>query len=356
MTTEKLMVEEVTVDGAPFTLEHIDIPLDKVELDENNPRIQYRLALEKGGKTLEEVILGMPEVTKLRKDIELNKGLREKIIVQKQANGKYKVLEGNCRTVCYRSLRSMPKFKGSDLWNTISARAVPKDVEERKVAILLADQHVAGKISWKAHEKAGMIFRMSRELNMNQGDIATYLRQSKTTVGRFLDAYTFMKDKFLTIDNGKFAADGENKWSFFDEFFRSKELRAELKKTPEFGDDFCRWVGEGRLSEGMQMRDLPSILKNPEARKKFEKVSKDIAFAEAMKLVEAADPEQGSDFFKLLGKVREACTSAAQVKEILRIRTDKVAREHLLETYEALVDFMRLADVEPAEEGRRDAA
>ena len=65
--------------------------------------------------------------------------------------------------------------------------------------------------------------------------------------------------------------------------------------------------------------------------KKFEKLPKDTAFSEAMKVIHAADPETGSDFFKLLGKMREACTNAAQVKEILRIRTDRIARERLLE-------------------------
>ena len=146
MEKQQQLIEEVTVDGAPFTLEHTKIPVDKLELDEKNPRIQYRLALEKGAKTLDEVILGMSEVTKLRKDIELNGGLREKIIVQKLHNGKFQVLEGNCRTVCFRSLRAMPKFKDSDLWDAIPARVVPADVEERKVAILLSDLHVAGKI------------------------------------------------------------------------------------------------------------------------------------------------------------------------------------------------------------------
>jgi hypothetical protein len=203
-----------------------------------------------------------------------------------------------------------------------------------------------------------MIFRMSRELKMAQGDIATYLRQSKTTVNRFLDAYSFMKDRFLSVDDGEYADQGENKWSFFDELFRSKELREELKRNPEFGDDYCRWVGEGRLPDGIDVRSLPALLKNPDALKKFIKLPKDSAFAEAMKVVEAADPEAGSDFFKLLGKMRDACTNAAQVKEILRIRTDRIAREHLLETYEALVDFMRLADVDvpAATPTRRDAA
>jgi hypothetical protein len=64
-------------------------------------------------------------------------------------------------------------------------------------------------------------------------------------------------------------------------------------------------------------------------------------------MVEAAEPEQGSEFFKMLAKMRDALTNAAQVKEILRIRTDKVARDRLLETHEALVNFMLLADLEP---------
>lgn len=351
------LIEEITVDGAPFRLEHIDIPLDKIELDEENPRIQYKLAVGKGTKTLDEVILAMPEVTKLRKDIELNKGLREKIVVQLMSSGSYKVLEGNCRSVCYRSLAANPKYKNNPLWKSIPARVVPQDVEARKVAILIADQHVAGKISWQAHEKAGMIYRMCRELKMTEGDIATYLRMSKSTVSRFLNAYSFMTDKFLTIDDGTYADAGERKWSFFDEFYRSKELREEYKRNSEFGDDFCRWVGDGRLPDGADVRTLPAVLKNPDAKAKFEKLPVKTAFAEAKKIVEAADPETGSDFFKLLGKVRDACTSAAQVKEILRIRTDKVARQRLLETYTALVDFMQLADVDvPGRNSRRDAA
>jgi hypothetical protein len=61
---------------------------------------------------------------------------------------------------------------------------------------------------------------------------------------------------------------------------------------------------------------------------------------------EQAEPEQGSDFFKFVAKVKDACSNAAQVKEILRIRTDKVARQRVVETYEALVDCMALADVD----------
>jgi hypothetical protein len=43
---------------------------------------------------------------------------------------------------------------------------------------------------------------------MSESDIATYLRQRKSTIIRFLNAYSFMSEKFLTIDNGKYATDG----------------------------------------------------------------------------------------------------------------------------------------------------
>src|SRR5688500_15853544 len=48
---------------------------------------------------------------------------------------------------------------------------------------------------------------------------------------------------------------------------------------------------------------LPSILKHPEAGKKFETGNKNAALADAKKLVEAGEPEHGSDFFKLLAKL-----------------------------------------------------
>lgn len=67
---------------------------------------------------------------------------------------------------------------------------------------------------------------------------------------------------------------------------------------------------------------LPAVIRNPDAFKKLEKGG---TLVEAMKVVEQSEPEQGSNFFKLMAKFRDACKNAAQVKEILRIRTGTVA-------------------------------
>jgi hypothetical protein len=155
-----------------------------------------------------------------------------------------------------------------------------------------------------------------------------------------------MVERFLTIDDSAYKNDGERKWSYFEEFFKQKLLRERYESDPQFGDDFCRWVGEGRLPEGENVRDLPSILGRPDAYKKFIKLDKEIAFGEAKKIVELTEPERVSEFFRLMGKFREACRDVAQVREILLIRTNRTAKERVLETYESFVDFMQLADVE----------
>jgi hypothetical protein len=340
------LIEEATVDGKTIRLSHEDVPLEKIELDLNNPRIRYRLSLQTNNgkrpseKELGKIILGLPEVKQLRRDIEHNHGLRERVILQENG-GKFKAIEGNCRLTCLRDLHE--KNPTDPTWKKVPARILPTDVDPKHVAILLSDFHVAGKIKWDAHEKAGQIYHMANELHMPQEEIAVYLHTSKSTVNRYLQAYGFMVDKFLKIDDGKYSAAGNRKWSYFDEFFKKKELREEVMKNPDFGDNFCRWVGDDQLPKAADVRLLPTILKHPNTRKAFEEGT---PLDEVNKMIEAAEPEQGSDFFKLLAKMREACTSAAQVKEILRIRTDKVARQRVLETYEAMVDFMRLADVD----------
>ena len=347
---EDKMIEEVVIGGQTIQLEHSAVPIDQVQLDEDNPRIRYRLRLEQNGKSLEQVISAMPEMKALQRDIERNGGLRERVILQDNGGRKLKAVEGNSRLVCLQNLHV--KYPSDRRWTTVPARILPRNVDPKHVAIVLADFHVAGKIQWKAHEKAGQVYYMHNVLSMAQDDIAVYLRTSKTSVNRLLQAYSFMVDRFLKIDDEKYSKEGERKWSYFEELFKQRDLRTELKQNPEFGDDFCRWVGANRFAPA-DVRSLPSVLRNSEARKKLEKGP--TPFSEVTKAVEAADPEHGSDFFKLLAKVREACTNAAQVKEILRIRTDKVARKRLLDTYEALVDFMLLADVDPKEVERKSS-
>ena len=253
------MIEEVVIGGQTIHLKHSAVPIDRVELDEDNPRIRYRLKLQQNGKSLEQVMLAMPEMAALQRDIERNGGLRERVILQENGPRKLKAVEGNTRLVCLQSLHA--KYPRDARWKEVPARILPADVDPRHVAILLADFHVAGKIQWKAHEKAGQVYYMHNALGMPQEDIAVHLRTSKTSVNRLLRAYSFMVDRFLKIDNEKYAKEGERKWSYFEELFKHRDLRTELMRDPDFGDEFCRWVGGNRFAP-VDVRSLPSVLRN----------------------------------------------------------------------------------------------
>ena len=343
---QRVKFEEVPVAGKLIRLVHSDIPVDQLELDPDNPRIRYRLGINPGTDAKQE-LLGWRDVVLLRKDIERSGGLRERIVVQFDRQSKtYKVREGNCRTVCYSSLHE--KEPTDKRWLKVPARVLPENVDPRAVAILLADWQVVGKIEWKAHEKAAQIFHMHQKLKMSMDEIAMHMRASKTTIQRQLDAHGALTEKFFVIDEGKYAAEGEGKWSFFEELFKSKELRERLRGEPDALDEFCRWVGEGRLRVGADVRLLPKIFANEAALSCLRGGNAKSAFAAAKQQLAKSDPSIGSDFFKLLAKVREAVTSAAQVKEIIRLRADEVARQQILETHHALLDFMALAGVEPA--------
>lgn len=338
-------VEKITINGREFQLQQAEVPLDSVELDGANPRIKYKYSLEVNGRSLDDVVLAVPEVRQLKRDIEHSGGLRERVYLQQLDKGRYLVKEGNCRTVCYRKLREDdPK---NPLWKKLPARILPNDITPREIAILLSDWHVAGKIGWDAHEKAGHIYYMATDLNMNLDDIALHMRASKSSIVRWKDAYHFMSEIFLKTDKGAYAKDGERKWSYFDEFFKKKELREEYKADPEFGGKFARWVGDGRVGPPKNVRLLAKIIGNPKARKKFDDGA---SIEDAYKIIQQAEPEEGSDFFTLMAKVRNVCTSAASLEDVLRVREDDVARKRFLDTYRAMVKFMELADLHPDEE------
>lgn len=129
-------MREITISQRSIEIEDVDLPLEQVDLDDDNPRILYKLSLEQEDTEMDDVILAMQEVKNLKRDIKMTGGLRERIYVQKVGK-RYVVREGNCRTVCYRALhKEDPK---NPAWKKIPASVLPADITAREVAILLSD-------------------------------------------------------------------------------------------------------------------------------------------------------------------------------------------------------------------------
>ena len=145
--------QTLTIEGKTIDADFRFMPLDQVELDLSNPRIQYLLKqnTKKGKLTQDELAQlirdNVPGASGLFASIRDNGGLLEPILVRPDG----RVIEGNCRLACYMRLLAIEKKRGStgSPWSEIPAFVIPS-ISERQVAAFQGRVHVAGKNPWRS--------------------------------------------------------------------------------------------------------------------------------------------------------------------------------------------------------------
>jgi len=340
VSTAPLVIDEITLDGKRVQVRSVDLPLDHVTLDPRNPRIANTASIsisEQGEalqKKLEALLWEDDDVHDLYRQVLINQGLVERIIVRQDGS----VVEGNCRTVVYRKLRE--KQPTQPRWKNIPARILPPDIADRDVAILLGEMHVAGKNTWTPFEKAGHVYRMHNDFALVQDEIAVRLRMSKSKVNQLIRAFDMMKNKYLPKYPGPASS---RKFSYFEELFKKPPLREWVSTTRGAEDMFVKWVGTGKLDQGIQVRDLPSILEDEEALK----VLTSDGFAAAQRLLAEDNPAITSKLFRRMVEMTESLRKA-QLDDIQRVRKsgNTRARKIVDELSESLTHFLELCGVD----------
>jgi hypothetical protein len=331
-----LVVDEITLDGKRVQVESVDLPLDQVSLDPRNPRIANTVSFsisdegEKLQRKLEELLWKDDDVRDLYRQVLINKGLVERIIVRQDGS----VVEGNCRTVVYRKLRE--KRPTEREWRLIPARILPPDIGDRDVAILLGEMHVAGKNTWTPFEKAGHVYRMHSDFALTQDEIAVRLRMSKSKVNQLIRAFDMMKNRYLPKYPGPASS---RKFSYFEELYKKPPLRDWISSTPTAEDQFVDWVGTGKLDQGAQVRDLSSILEDEDAVKALTAEG----FAAAQRLLAEDNPAITSKLFRRMVEMTDALKKA-QLDDIQRVRKsgNSKARKIVTELNDSLMHFLEL--------------
>lgn len=335
-----LVVDEITLDGKRVQVQSVDLPLERVKLDPRNPRIANTVALsltEEGEalqRKLESLLWEDGDVRDLYRQVLINKGLVERIIVRQDGT----VVEGNCRTVVYRKLRQ--KHPSDSSWRHIPARILPADIGARDVAILLGEMHVAGKNTWTPFEKAGHVYRLHEEFALTQDEIAQRLRMSKSKVNQLIRAFDIMKNKYLPKYPGPASS---RKFSYFEELFKKPQLRDWVLHTSGGEDLFVDWVGKEKIDQGVHVRDLPAILEDSDAVKALTKDG----FAAAQRVIEEDNPALTSKLFKRMVEMTESLKKA-QLDDIQRVRkrSNSRARRIVEELDDSLRHFLELCDID----------
>ena len=323
----------ISIEGQSIAVERRDMGIDKIVLDPDNPRIQHAVRQKTNGGAaltqdqLRDLILEQPGVSDLFKAIRDNGGLIEPIHVRSDG----RVIEGNCRAASLMRLHGTNKTDSR--WRSMPVYMVPK-INDRQVAVLQGQFHVAGKNKWRAYEKAGHLHTMHTDLKMTVPAIAKALGMQERVVTRLLAAYKTMREKVLPkIKGGR----GLDRWSHVEEFYKNKDLE-DYRKSERNIDEFVSLVVDQKVKHGAQVRDLPKILKHERAAK----VLKKSGFKEAVAVVGKSDPTADSKAFRKIKDVTEVLRNLAST-ELQRIRQERKPQQLLRELSAAINNVAKTA-------------
>ena len=251
------------------------VPIENLELDMENPRIRKWVEIYREPPTADQLYLALgacsaePEsgtsttFNSLKQSIQTNKGIIQPIIVNRHADGKMVVVEGNTRLAIYREFKSN-NIPGN--WDSIFA-IVHDNLDSRGIDAIRLQAHLVGPRPWDAYSKAKYLHSLRNIDDLPLSEIVDYCGGKKREVTEYIDAYIDMERHFRAVspDDGYFDT---SRFSGFIELQKSG-IKQAIYEAGYSLDDFAKWVADDLINPLNTVRALPQILANPEAREIF---------------------------------------------------------------------------------------
>lgn len=311
----------ITISGRKIQVEitHLDI-LD-LEYYEDNPRVNSILATYQGlvgQEIIEKELWALDSTKDLYQDIKKNRGLIEEIIVK---DGK--VLEGNSRLCAYRYLFKHVDDDDKPHWQQIRARVLPSDITEEEIFVLLGTFHIRGKAKWRTYEQASYITRMIQEFKRAPEDIAEMIggKITRADIENMILSYETMKDYEVT---------DLDKYSYFFEYFKNRKLRNYNEDGTLSVEEFANLVLEDRIPRAEDVRRLPDILEEKNARRKFLEYGE--SFQDSLQTAHSKHPEKASTFYGRLKKITDSLRKA-KIQRIEEEITSDTQKKHIIKRF-----------------------
>ena len=250
------------------------MPVDQLELDMTNPRIakwvemygnqisaeQMSLALGAGDSQADD---SSTTFYSLRESIRTNGGIIHPIIVNRKAQGRLVVVEGNTRTLIYREFKQQ-KLKGD--WNTIPAM-VYDGLSDKEIDAIRLQAHLVGPRAWDPYSKAKYLDLLRNSQHLTLPQIFDFCGGRKKEVLNYVAGYGDMESHYRPLLDSDDQFD-PTRFSAFVELqnprIQQALLNAQFTKT-----DFARWVRDGLIAPLATVRQLPRILENPKSKTVF---------------------------------------------------------------------------------------
>lgn len=306
------------------------IPIDKILLDRDNPRIQFLIDTEitKGKKRSDiaesKLKLGLKVKTRnnftaLKESIETT-GLLEPIWVYETGEG-YIVVEGNTRKLVFDELHE--KYPHSTDWVTIDAKVIPSNANEDLITFIRLESHLGGKQPWDAYERASYLYTLKQK-GYTLPRLARESRSNLNEIKEDIKAFEIMRDHFLP----KYGGTVENpvsKYSYFVEWVGNSGI-SQLERQGKISiEEYCNWLAEEKIPRAIDVRDLPQIFSDDNTAEVF----KNEGYYSAMQLLSSIKPDLTTPLFKDIEKVIEGLRKL-KYYEIELILTEETAKKDLI--------------------------
>lgn len=249
----------------------LQLSVKEIDFDTENPRI--KMALEKYGQRLnaERIHFALRSATEgsrttssyssLKDSIRASRGILVPIVVV-QRDGVLVCIDGNTRLAIYKEfLRD--GVPGS--WSTIKAvlldDATTNDIESIRVSA-----HLVGAREWPAYEKARYLYHLRTNEFWDYSEMIALCGGNKAEIERQIDAYHDMNHYYRDlVDDTAFHID---RFSGFVELQKPRIKEAIFDAGLELSD-FGEWIRDGKIYRLEDVRKLPLVLGDENAREIF---------------------------------------------------------------------------------------
>ncbi|WP_319526171.1 ParB/Srx family N-terminal domain-containing protein [uncultured Desulfosarcina sp.] len=274
---------------ASYTI--IDVDIEQVELDRNNPRIAKYIEMYGDEVTAEQIALALnvgdssaeqnsTTFQSLKASIRTNGGVIHPIIINKQPDGKLVVIEGNTRVAIYKDFKE-EKVTGN--WDKIPA-VVYEAMSQEEIDSIRLQAHLVGPRPWDPYSKAKYLNHLRNTELLTFKQIVDYCGGREGEVRDYIEAYNEMERYYRPLLDSDDEFDPK-RFSAFVELQRKNVRDAIVHNGFDFSD-FSKWVIDFKIHPLQSVRKLPMILKNKKAREAFIKFPGKGAIDAAIKQLE----------------------------------------------------------------------
>ncbi len=247
------------------------VPTHQIDFDRENPRI--KVALEKYGDKLDDqrIRFALQTATEgsastssyrsLKDSIRAARGISVPIVVW-PTNGRFVCVDGNTRLTIYYELH---EESAPGDWTAINC-LVLDDPDQRDIETIRVTAHLVGARDWPAYEKARYLHYLRNVEFMDYDDLIARCGGNKTTITQQIDAYHDMNEYYRDVNSDD--AFKVDRFSGFVELQKT-DVKDSIYSAGFDLHDFGRWIRDGQIYRLADVRKLPRVLADDEAKDTF---------------------------------------------------------------------------------------